>query len=149
MLSNAYFLAKFRFDTAENEPAKKLQNFANLTKLNLKICQFCRKVCSNEGAGSPPHQHAYRRVHCPRVRSPIYAGVGHRLEIAPVLRRFLDLPRDARLDECMHYGRELWRREPFLRELVPSWFDRRSRSHVDPVSRLVCAFPRGLQCHQG
>ena len=32
MLSNAYFLAKFRFDTAENEPAKKLQKlqkFAN------------------------------------------------------------------------------------------------------------------------
>ena len=27
MLSNAYFLAKFRFDTAENEPAKSLQNF--------------------------------------------------------------------------------------------------------------------------
>ena len=28
MLSNAYFLAKFRFDTAENEPAKnKLRNF--------------------------------------------------------------------------------------------------------------------------
>ena len=35
MLSNAYFLAKFRFDTAENEPDKSLQtseffaNFAN------------------------------------------------------------------------------------------------------------------------
>ena len=29
MLSNAYFLAKFRFDTDENEPAKNLQNFAN------------------------------------------------------------------------------------------------------------------------
>ena len=29
MLSNAYFLAKFHFDTAENEPAKSLQNFAN------------------------------------------------------------------------------------------------------------------------
>ena len=29
MLSNAYFLAKFRFDTAENEPAKILQKFAN------------------------------------------------------------------------------------------------------------------------
>ena len=27
MLSNAYFLAKFRFDTAENEPSKNLQNF--------------------------------------------------------------------------------------------------------------------------
>ena len=29
MLSNAYFLAKFCFDTAENEPAKNLQSFAN------------------------------------------------------------------------------------------------------------------------
>ena len=28
MLSNAYFVAKFRFDTAENEPAQNLQNFA-------------------------------------------------------------------------------------------------------------------------
>ena len=28
MLSNAYFLAKIRFDTAENEPVKNLQNFA-------------------------------------------------------------------------------------------------------------------------
>ena len=34
MLSNAYFLAKFRFDTAENEPAKKLQ------KLSEKIAKF-------------------------------------------------------------------------------------------------------------
>ena len=30
MLSNASFLAKFRFDTAENEPAKNLQNFAKI-----------------------------------------------------------------------------------------------------------------------
>ena len=37
MLSNAYFLAKFRFDTAENEPAKNLQNY----KKKCKICQFC------------------------------------------------------------------------------------------------------------
>ena len=29
MLSNAYFLANFRFDTAENEPAKNWQKFAN------------------------------------------------------------------------------------------------------------------------
>ena len=28
MLSNAYFLAQFRFDTAENEPAKNLQTSA-------------------------------------------------------------------------------------------------------------------------
>ena len=30
MLSNAYFLAKFRFDTAENEPSKNLQNFRKM-----------------------------------------------------------------------------------------------------------------------
>ena len=30
MLSNAYFPAKFRFDTAENEPAKNLQNFRKM-----------------------------------------------------------------------------------------------------------------------
>ena len=35
MLSNAYFLAKFRFDTAENEPAKNLQNLKNFKKLLL------------------------------------------------------------------------------------------------------------------
>ena len=32
MLSNVYFLAKFRFDTAENEPAKNLANFAKFAK---------------------------------------------------------------------------------------------------------------------
>ena len=38
MLSNAYFLAKFHFDTAENEPAKRLQNFAkHLLTLTPKI----------------------------------------------------------------------------------------------------------------
>ena len=31
MLSNAYFLTKFRYDTAENEPAKNLQKFANIS----------------------------------------------------------------------------------------------------------------------
>ena len=30
MLSNAYFLAKFRFGTAENEPAKNLQIFRKM-----------------------------------------------------------------------------------------------------------------------
>ena len=41
MLSNAYFLAKFRFDTAENEPAKNLQNFANFPNLE----------CQTKGGG--------------------------------------------------------------------------------------------------
>ena len=35
MLSNAYFLAKFRFDTAENEPATNLQNFAKFVNFAL------------------------------------------------------------------------------------------------------------------
>ena len=34
MLSNAYFLEKFRFDTAENEPAKILLIFPILLTLN-------------------------------------------------------------------------------------------------------------------
>ena len=33
---SAYFLAKFRFDTAENEPAKNLQNDQTLTKTSLR-----------------------------------------------------------------------------------------------------------------
>ena len=36
MLSNAYFVAKFRFDTAENEPAKNLQNLANFLNSGLR-----------------------------------------------------------------------------------------------------------------
>ena len=34
MLSNAYFLAKFRFDAAENEPAKNLQFFSRFANLD-------------------------------------------------------------------------------------------------------------------
>ena len=33
MLLNAYFLAKFGFDTAENKPAKNLQTFLNFANL--------------------------------------------------------------------------------------------------------------------
>ena len=37
MLSNAYFLAKFRFDTAENEPAKNLQNFRKMKRFSPEV----------------------------------------------------------------------------------------------------------------
>ena len=37
MLSNAYFLAKFRFDTAENEPAQSLQNLKILQTLPIGL----------------------------------------------------------------------------------------------------------------
>ena len=51
MLSNAYFLAKFRFDTAENEPAKNLQ----ICKISIKFANFAdpnpRKTCAGAVRG--------------------------------------------------------------------------------------------------
>ena len=46
MLSNAYFLAKFRFDTAENEPAKNLQKFAKFCKI-LPILPIVREPAAD------------------------------------------------------------------------------------------------------
>ena len=46
MLSNAYFLAQFRFDTAENEPAKNLTKFTK----NCKICRFCSRFVRRAAA---------------------------------------------------------------------------------------------------
>ena len=43
MLPNAYFLAKFHFDTAENGPAKKLQNFR---KMHFRKMHFFKLVPS-------------------------------------------------------------------------------------------------------
>ena len=56
MLSNAYFLAKFRFDTAENEPAKNLQNFANFpnfANFANPNPQKARHPCSPPALASP------------------------------------------------------------------------------------------------
>ena len=50
MLSNAYFLAKFRFDTVENEPAKNLQKFVKFQECSgAKVYTSCRacKMLSN------------------------------------------------------------------------------------------------------
>ena len=46
MLSNAYFLAKFRFDTAENEPAKNLQIFRKMhfRKMHFRKMHFPRRA---------------------------------------------------------------------------------------------------------
>ena len=52
MLSNAYCLAKFRFDTAENEPAKNLQNFR---KMHLRKMHF-RKMRRQPHPGHRPHR---------------------------------------------------------------------------------------------
>ena len=45
MLPNAYFLAKFRFDTAENEPAKNSQNFAKTNANFANLVQFEVRRC--------------------------------------------------------------------------------------------------------
>ena len=57
MLSNAYFLAKFRFDTAENEPAQNLQNFAKFANfadpnpLTLTLARWRTRTTAAAGAG--------------------------------------------------------------------------------------------------
>ena len=61
MLSNAYFLAKFRFDTAENEPARSLKfaKFANFAD----FADFAKEVRSDGprvepgGRGRGGHRH--------------------------------------------------------------------------------------------
>ena len=61
MLSNAYFLAKFRFDTAENEPAKNLQNS--------RKCIFRKSPrggCTSGGGG--PRGEEERQAHPSPVR---------------------------------------------------------------------------------
>ena len=52
MLSNAYFLEKFRFDTAENEPSKNLQKFANFPNFanpNPYLCCHDRRRTRRRG----------------------------------------------------------------------------------------------------
>ena len=69
MLSTAYFLAKFRFDTAENEPAKSLQkkspqnaNFA----LPSLLSNFANEVGARPAPGPGP------------LREPLGAGRARR-----------------------------------------------------------------------
>ena len=50
--SNAYFLAKFRFDTAENEPAKNLQNFANFPNFAKQANPRRRRWTSRRSLGA-------------------------------------------------------------------------------------------------
>ena len=54
MLSNAYFLANFRFDTAEKEPAKKLQNFANFPNFAIPLSYKVDKFADAQGALPEP-----------------------------------------------------------------------------------------------
>ena len=53
MLSNAYFLAKFRFDTAENEPAKNLQNFRKMHFRKMHFSKMHFGPTRIDGPGTP------------------------------------------------------------------------------------------------
>ena len=66
MLSNAYFLAKYRFDTAENEPAKNLQKFVN-------FAIFLLLVAPALAGGAAAELPEPRRRRAPRAERPARA----------------------------------------------------------------------------
>ena len=103
MLSNAYFLAKFRFDTAENEPAKNLQNFRKMhfrkmhfRKMHFRKMHFQKMHKCTDRAGSPPLRSAGSPGYDVRSRGVpgrvALAGAGLRVRTPePVLRPVVDL----------------------------------------------------------
>ena len=69
MLSNAYFLAKFRLDTAEKEPAKNLQNSAN-------FANSYEASCPHSGAGGLAQARATLAGHAGGVLAMAQLGAG-------------------------------------------------------------------------
>ena len=91
MLSNAYFLAKFRFDTAENEPVKNLQNFANFPNLaNPNPSARAQSAAGGVERGAPSLRGRRRRPRRRRRR-----GRGR-----PPSPRPLAAPRSGKLDRA-------------------------------------------------
>ena len=82
MLSNAYFLAKIHFDTAENEPAKLLQNLLILLTRSPAHAQPSRRVAAAlrqlQEPPRPPAQRGRGRVRRAELRSVL---VGARDEL--------------------------------------------------------------------
>ena len=63
MLSNAYFLALFRFDTTENEPAKNLQKLCRILQIFEKFANFVLSALGKKRVPrlGPPEPPAPRR----------------------------------------------------------------------------------------
>ena len=78
MLSNAYFLAKFRFDTAENEPAKNLLIFPILLTLIPNRC----------GLLLVRHRARLREVLLDEHRQPVEADLRNEPRPSPSARNF-------------------------------------------------------------
>ena len=89
MLSNAYFLAKFRFDTAENEPAKNLQNFRKMhfRKMHFRKMQFSKTPVRgrNPSLGGVGHHARSNHGRCAGEE-----GRGQRGRVTPAALLFLD-----------------------------------------------------------
>ena len=86
MLSNAYFLAKFRSDTAENEPAKNLQNFRKMhfRKMHFRKMHFRKmQVRRVPTVARTPAAAAATPTRC---RSRRTCGARRRARPHPVLR---------------------------------------------------------------
>ena len=92
MLSNAYLLAKFRFDTAKNEPAKNLQNFRKMhfSKMHFSKMHFSTGPSSRfvkEGDLDLP---VLQKVH-QRPAQQYELGFGHiverRMHLVPKFRQ--------------------------------------------------------------
>ena len=75
MLSNAYFLAKFRFDTAENEPAKNSQTFCKIEGRAGRVSVVTRSMSG--GASSTALLGRLRRRGAGRGRQGGEAPDGH------------------------------------------------------------------------
>ena len=71
MLSNAYFLANFRFDTAENEPAKNLQQFCKNFKIFFGRRRLKKRSEKTENARSKRKHRKGRGQAAAKKRSPL------------------------------------------------------------------------------
>ena len=124
MLSNAYFLAKFRFDTAENEPAKNLQNFRKMhfSEMNFRKMHFRRMHF---------RKMHFRKMHCSlRRRARTAAGSERgRGALAAPGGRGADPTWTVHRSDCasMHFRKNAFSKNAFFENFANFW---RARSRL-------------------